>query len=236
MRDPIVEQLSAYTCFDVAYIEGLAFPLDPEIRPLAPGMRMIGRAFTVNEVNGICKNIFNEIGEGEVLVIRGRDPERKGGCGLQIAELVRQRGAAGAVIDGGANDTTKVLRLGFPVFARYVVPTHGALRLVGKTQVPIECGGVHIRPGDIVMGDDDGVVVIPQSHEREVLKQVELMRAARDYVDSLTRRGVDLWDVPGLKEMWAEKEVGRDYHWKVYEEWNRKYIPGPATGERLSES
>ena len=75
------------------------------------------------------------------------------------------------------------------------------------------------------MGDDDGVIVIPKRNEAEVLKQVELMREARDYVDAMTRKGMDLWDIPGLQEMWAEKEQGLDHHWKVYETWNEKYIP-----------
>jgi 4-hydroxy-4-methyl-2-oxoglutarate aldolase len=225
MSDPILAGLGHYSCFDVGYVEGLTYPMDPEIRPVLPGVRMIGRAFTVNEINAICKNIFNEIGEDEVLVVRGRDPKRMGGCGVMICELIAQRGACGVVIDGGAQDTPKVRQMGFPLFSRYVVPTHGALRLVGETQVPIECGGVHVRPGDIIMGDDDGVVVIPQCNEREVLRQVELMREARDYVDAMFRKGLDLWDIPGLKEMWAEKERGLDYHWKVYEAWNQRYIP-----------
>ncbi len=225
MSDPILERLKAFSCFDVGYVEGLSYPMDPEIRPVVPGAKMVGRAFTVDEINGICKNIFNEIGKDEVLVIRGRDPKRMGGCGLQICELIAARGAVGAVIDGGAQDTPKLRKLGFPVFSRYIVPTHGALRLVGKTQVPIECAGVHIRPGDIIMGDDDGVIVVPQCNEQEVLKQVELMREARDYVDSMTRKGLDLWDVPGLKAMWAEKDRGLDYHWKVYEKWNEENIP-----------
>ena len=96
---------------------------------------------------------------------------------------------------------------------------------MGEPQVPIVCGGVHVRPGDIVMGDDDGAIVIPQDNENEVLRQVELMREARDYVDTMIRQGIDLWDIPGVQEMWAEKERGADYHWKVYEQWNRQHIP-----------
>ena len=225
MTDSLLEKFRQYSCFDVGYVEGLAHALEPEIRPVLPGVKMVGRAFTVNEINAICKNIFDEIGQDEVLVVRGRDPKRRGGCGLQVCELVRARGAVGVVIDGGAQDTPKLKQLGFPVFSRYVVPTHGALKLVGETQVPIECGGVHICPGDIVMGNDDGVVVIPQCNEKEVLRQVELMREARDYVDAMTREGVPLWDIPGLQEMWAEKERGLDYHWKVYEKWNAEHIP-----------
>lgn len=225
MNDLVLAGFRSYSCFDVGYVEGLTHPMDREIKPLAPGMSMVGRAFTVNEVNGICKNIFNEIGEDEVLVIRGQDPKGKGGLGLMICELIAQRGAVGAVIDGGSQDTPKMRQSGFPAFSRYTVPTHGSLKLVGETQVPIACGGVHVRPGDIIMGDDDGVIVIPQCNQEEVLKQAELMREARDYVDAMTRQGIDLWDIPGLKEMWAEKERGEEYHWKVYEKWNQQYIP-----------
>jgi 4-hydroxy-4-methyl-2-oxoglutarate aldolase len=225
MGETLLEAFQPYSCFDVGYVEGLTFPLDPAIRPLMPGMRMLGRAFTVDEDNAICKNIFDEIGPDEVLVVRGGDPARKGGCGMMICEILAQRGARGVVIDGGAQDTPKLRAFGFPVFCRFITPTHGSLRLEGRTQVGIFCAGTPVAPGDIIMGDDDGVVVIPQSNAEEVLRQVRLMRQARDYVDSCLRQGMDLWDVPGLKEMWAEKEKGLDYHWKVYETWNQKYIP-----------
>jgi 4-hydroxy-4-methyl-2-oxoglutarate aldolase len=225
MTDPLLEAFRSYTCFDAGYIEGLTFPMDPAIRPLAPGMHMLGRAFTVDEVNAICKNVFNEIGPDEVLGVRGNDPQRKGGCGLMVCELAAKRGASGVVIDGGAQDTPKLRALGFPLFCRYVTPTHGSLRLVGRTQLGITCGGVAVNPGDIILGDDDGVLVIPQQNAEEVLCQVRLMRQARDYVDACVRRGMDLWEIPGLKEMWAEKEKGIDYHWKVYAAWNHEYIP-----------
>ena len=225
MIDHILDKFRAYSCFDVGYVEGLVSPMDSHIRPIVTGCRMVGRAFTVNEDNAICKNIFNEIGKDEVLVVRGGDPKGLGGLGFMICELIAQRGAVGGVIDGGAQDTPKIINLGFPVFSRYIVPTHGAIHLVGETQVPVTCGGVQVNPGDIIMGDDDGVIVIPKRNEVEVLKQVELMREARDYVDAMTRKGMDLWDIPGLQEMWAEKEQGLDHHWKVYETWNEKYIP-----------
>jgi len=225
MSDQILKKLRAYSCFDVGYVEGLVYPMDPQIRPLVKGSRMVGRAFTVNEDNAICKNIFNEIGNGEVLVVRGGDPKQLGGLGFMICELIAQRGAVGGIIDGGAQDTPKIINMGFPVFSRYIVPTHGPIHLVGQTQAPIKCGGVQVNPGDIIMGDDDGVIVIPTRDEAEVLKQVELMREARDYVDAMTHKGVDLWNIPGLKEMWAAKEQGQDYHWKIYESWNKEFIP-----------
>ena len=225
MTDPNLNALASFSCFDLGYLEGLVFPMDSGIHPLAPDMKMLGRAFTVNEVNAICKNIFNEIGPEEILVVRGQDPEKKGGCGLMVCELVAKRGVSGIVIDGGIQDSPKLQVFGFPIFSRYIVPTHGSLRLNGQTQVPISCAGVTVCPGDIVMGDGDGVVVIPEKNEAEALRQVMLMRQARDYVDECTRQGMDLWEIPGLKEMWAEKEQSHDYHWRVYEPWNKEYIP-----------
>ena len=132
MTDQILEKLRAYSCFDVGYVEGLVFPMDHQIRPLVTGTRMIGRAFTVDEINAICKNIFNEIGEDEVLVVRGGDPQQLGGLGFMICELIAKRGAVGGIIDGGAQDTPKIIDMGFPVFCRYIVPTHGAIHLVGR--------------------------------------------------------------------------------------------------------
>jgi 4-hydroxy-4-methyl-2-oxoglutarate aldolase len=225
MSETILRKLRNYSCFDVAYVEGLVYLLDREIRPLSSQAKMVGRAFTVNEDNAICKNIFDEIGPDEVLMVRGGDPKELGGIGLMITELIAANGAVGAVIDGGAQDTAKVIQSGFPLFCRYIVPTHGPIHLVGETQVPIDCGGVQVRPGDIIMGDNDGVILIPKCNEDEVLKQAELMREARDYVDAMTQKGIDLWDIPGLKEMWAEKEQSSDYHWKVYEQWNAENIP-----------
>ncbi len=223
--DEILNAFSRFSCFDAGYIEGLVYVMDPSIRPLAADMRFTGRAFTHDEINAISKSIFDEIEPEQVLVVRGGDPLGRGGCGLQVCELVAQRGAAGIVLDGYAQDTPKLLARGFPIFCRGAVPTHGPLRLTGRSGVPIRCAGVPVNPGDIVMGDRDGVVVIPQENAAEVLKQIELMREARDYVDGMTRSGVDLWDVPGLKEMWAEKEQGLEEHWRVYERWNEQHIP-----------
>ncbi len=85
MSDTVLEKLAQYSCYDVGYIDGLVYPMDPEIRPVIPGSKMVGRAFTVNEINAICKNIFDEIGENQVLVVRGRDPKRMGAAACRFA-------------------------------------------------------------------------------------------------------------------------------------------------------
>lgn len=226
MVDQMVKQFKEFSTFDIAYVEGLTFPMDRAIKPLTEGTKVLGRAFTVNEKHAICMNIFQEIGEGEVLVVAGKDETEHGGCGVMICELLRDREAVGAVIDGGAQDTGKIKESGFPVFCRYVVPTHGQIKLKGEINVPIECGGVNVRPGDLIIGDDDGVVVIPKCNEERVLEAVKLMREARDYVDGEIEKGKKLWEIEGVVEMWAQKEKMGKYHWEVYKQWNEKYIKG----------
>jgi regulator of RNase E activity RraA len=89
-------------------------------------------------------------------------------------ETAQYRGARGAVIDGGARDTDYILKLGFPVFARYKTPVDivGRWRLVAHN-IPIVIGRVKIAPGDYILGDRDGVLVIPQSIAADVVTKAE---------------------------------------------------------------
>jgi len=224
MEDRYLEIFKEFSTFQVAYIEGLTFPMDKEINPLMKGMKIVGRAFTVNEKHAVCMNIFQEIKEGEILVVRGKDPTHHGGCGAMVCEWLKERGSVGVVIDGGAQDTANIRKTGFPVFCRYVVSTHGDTKWKGEIQVPIECGGVHVRPGDLIIGDDDGIVVIPRGNEEKVIQAIRLLNEALRYVEKELRRGKKLWEVEGIKEMWLKKEEMGKYQWEVYKEWNKKYI------------
>ncbi|MHB8579231.1 MAG: RraA family protein [Ignavibacteriaceae bacterium] len=195
-----------------------------EIKPLIKGQKIIGRAFTLNERHAICMNILKEIRNGEVLVVAGRDPLEHGGIGSGLRHWLKERGVAGVVIDGGAHDTQNIQLEGFNVFCRYTVPTHGITKWRGVTQVPIKCGGVDVSPGDLIIGDDDGVVVIPNGNEEKVVKELELSKQANEYLEENLKKGVDLWDIKGLEEMWTKKEEMGIYQWQVYKTWNKKYI------------
>jgi regulator of RNase E activity RraA len=78
----------------------------------------------------------------------------------------------GLVVDGAVRDVEAITRLGFPVFSRSVCPGGCDKDGPGEINVPVACGGVVVMPGDIVVGDDDGVAVVPQAHAEEVLKAV----------------------------------------------------------------
>lgn len=115
--------------------------------------------------------MIDEARPGEVGVIvfeNGLDVAALGGL---MATAAKVRGMAGMVLDGALRDVEYVRKLGFPVFARSISPANavGRFKSVAKN-VPVECAGVLVRPGDIIVADEDGVVVVPQEHAEEVLK------------------------------------------------------------------
>lgn len=157
--------------------------LPPEIQALAPGQRVAGRALTVEgkttrsmDRDGCFIPILQMLGAieaGDVIISQPHD----GVCahlGELSCEAAKYRGARGAIIDGGARDSDYLLKLGFPVFCRYRTP----LDVLGRWQLtsygkPIRIGNVSIRRGDFVVGDSDGVVVVPSVVALEVLERAE---------------------------------------------------------------
>ncbi len=133
------------------------------LRPLAPGMRLVGPALTVRTYPGDWAKPVEAIDlaqPGDVLVIDA------GGVGPAIwGELATHsaiiRGLAGVVIDGAIRDSGDIVKLGFPAFSRLVMPNAGEPKGFGEIGVPIRIGNHKIEPGDWLLGDDDGVTVLP---------------------------------------------------------------------------
>jgi regulator of RNase E activity RraA len=96
------------------------------------------------------------------------------GIGALMATAMKIRGLAGAVVDGGVRDTPQIRRIQFPVFSRGVVPstTVNHYRFAGSN-VPVTCAGVRVNAGDIIVGDEDGVAVVPKDKAADVLKKAQ---------------------------------------------------------------
>jgi 3-hexulose-6-phosphate synthase/6-phospho-3-hexuloisomerase len=155
----------------------------PGLRPITPGSKMVGPAFTVRTYPGDwCKPVeaIDEAKPGDVLVIDagGVAPAVWGELATNSAI---QRGLAGVVIFGAARDSGDIRQLGFPLFCTLVTPTAGEPKGFGETGVPIRISGVRISPGDWIIGDDDGVCVIPQE------KAVEYTNRAMDVLEKENR-------------------------------------------------
>ncbi|MBI1388854.1 MAG: RraA family protein [bacterium] len=155
-----------------------------DIRPLFP-TKMCGRAVTVlarpanrKEPPSMALELIDTEPPGRVLVIvmDGPDGADVAAFGGIMCTGSMENGFAGAVLDGGCRDRLEIIGKGFPVYARGVVPSNSVGRYVNVAKnEPVQCGGVTVNPGDMIVGDADGVVVVPQARAWDVLnKAIEL--------------------------------------------------------------
>jgi regulator of RNase E activity RraA len=148
------------------------------LRPMKPEMKLVGRAMPVQlaDVFGVQAEPFgkltlalDQLEHGEVYVATGGVAPCSA-WGEILTTTAKARGAVGAVVDSYHRDTPKILELDWPVFSRGPYAQDAAVRsIVEAYRVPVEIGGVLVRPGDLIMGDVDGVVVIPREIEGEVV-------------------------------------------------------------------
>jgi 4-hydroxy-4-methyl-2-oxoglutarate aldolase len=174
--------------------------LPKEIQSILPGQTLAGRALTLlgglttsNDADIIFRPFLRMLGEiqpDDVLVSQPND-SLVAHLGELSSETAQHRGARGAVIDGGVRDVDYIIRLGFPVFARYKTPRdiNGKWRLVDH-QVPIRIGNVHIKPGDYVVGDRDGVLIIPQEIAGAVVAKAEEVVQTENLVRKAILQGI----------------------------------------------
>ena len=172
------------------------------IQPLTPEMRMAGYAFTARgrshkgtarERDATLRRFLGMLGAvpaESVLVLAANDNEAAH-FGELSAEWFRARKVRGAVIDGATRDTASIVRMGFPTFVRYRSPQDSVPRWrVTDWGQPVTIGGVRVSLGDLVVGDLDGVVVIPRRAAHEVLGRCEKLVGTEDKVRSAVRRGM----------------------------------------------
>lgn len=152
------------------------------IRPAWRGARLAGRAFTVRTPPCEYAAVREAVGRavpGDVVVIDGGGAVECALWGGMLSRLGLERGFAGVVVDGAVRDLDEIEELGFPAFAVTSIPTPPRREQPGEIGVPITCGGVEVRPGDLVYGDRDGVVVVPQELHETILAGAQA-RAAVD--------------------------------------------------------
>lgn len=146
------------------------------IRPISPGLRVVGPAFTVKCYPGSIITVHKALMEapaGVVLVVDDEGDTRGAIWGEVMTHQAQRQGILGLVTDGPVRDTAEIAALGFPVFAGSVTPRVGTNRRVGLSQIPISCAGVLVHPEDIVVADADGVVIIPQNQVAPVVERAE---------------------------------------------------------------
>lgn len=171
-----------------------------------PGLKLIGPAVTVQCLVGSIITVHQALATaapGSVLVVDGLGDQSGALFGELMGRDAKAAGLAGIVVDGAIRDVAGLRQLEFPTFSRWVTPRVGTNRRIGAINVPIACGGVAVQPGDWIVGDDDGVVVLPQANLEQV---IEAGLAVEDKERDIAARidaGERIADVLGMRSQWG---------------------------------
>ncbi|NVL89472.1 MAG: hypothetical protein HWN69_00560 [Desulfobacterales bacterium] len=181
-----------------------------EIKCLNSNIKMVGTAVTVKGMVG-CNIMSHKaiyVAEpGDVIVFDARGHTDTSVWGFLQTKACVLRGITGIVIDGSVRDSLEIRQSGLPVFCRGITPAGPHKGWGDSVNVPIQCGGVPVSPGDIIVGDDDGVIVVPGGQATEILKKAEAeMTKEEDWFKKLDE-GQTTLEILSLDEKIAEMGV-----------------------------
>lgn len=199
MTDP--SQFTTFPTGNLCNADPRVRALAPVIKPLIPGKRVAGRARTVRITpgqNGAIHRAVHHAKPGDLLVVDGGGSDRFGPFGDLLADGCLAKGIVGAVFDCTIRDSTDIAALGFQVFCRGFHPEATAKSEPDETDIPVSVGGVEVHPGDVLVGDDDGVVVIPKGIAAEVLDRVRAVAAREEAIRARIQAGETTYHIFGL--------------------------------------
>ncbi|TDJ60992.1 MAG: RraA family protein [Proteobacteria bacterium] len=183
--------------------------MSSDIRPVRAGLRLLGRAYTVRcfEDYLVVLAALEETKAGEVMVI-----DTQGSSAAVVGELfsmeAARRGLSGIVIDGACRDVATIRTLDMPVYARAFTPRSGTSVALGERQTRVCCGGVEVCPGDIIFGDDDGIVVGSEVEFAQLLAGAEAIKRTEHQVHAALAAGTSLVSMLNFAEHHAHIEAG----------------------------